>query len=60
MWGTQSEQLQQELPHVEKEICIQIQRLDEKAQIPTKEQSLQRNTTATALKIYVSQPTAEF
>jgi len=36
VWGTQSEQLQQELPQLEKEICIRIQRLDEKAQIPTK------------------------
>ena len=36
MWGTDSEQLQQELPHVEKEMSIRIQRLDEKAGIQTK------------------------
>ena len=36
VWGTDSEQLQQELPHMEKEIGIRIQRLDEKARIPTK------------------------
>jgi len=35
-WGTDSEQLQQELPHMEKEIGIRIERLDEKAGIPTK------------------------
>jgi len=33
VWETHSEQLQQELPQPEKETCIQIQRLDEKAQI---------------------------
>ena len=36
MWGTYSEQLQRELPQLEKKTCIQIQRLDEKARIPTK------------------------
>jgi len=36
VWGTDSEQLQQELPHVEKEMGIRIQRLDERARIPTK------------------------
>jgi len=36
VWGTDSERLQQELPHREKEIGIRIQRLDEKARIPTK------------------------
>ena len=35
LWGTDSEQLQQELPHVEKEMGIRIQKLDEKAQIST-------------------------
>jgi len=36
VWGTDSEQLQQELPHVEKEMSIRIQRLNEKAAIQTK------------------------
>ena len=36
MWVTDSEQLQEELPQLEKEMSIQIQRLDEKARIPTK------------------------
>ena len=36
VWGTDSEQLQQELPHVEKEMGIRIQMLDEKARIRTK------------------------
>jgi len=36
VWGTHSEQLQQELPQLEKEMCIRIQRLDEKARIATK------------------------
>ena len=36
VWGTHSEQPQQELPQLEKEMRIQIQRLDEKARIPTK------------------------
>ena len=36
MWGTDSELFQQELPEVEKEIGIRVQRLDEKGQIPTK------------------------
>jgi len=31
VWGTHSEQLQQELPQLEKEMCIRIQRLDEKS-----------------------------
>ena len=36
VWGTDSEQLQQELPCMEKEMGIRIQRLDGKARIPTK------------------------
>jgi len=36
VWWTYSEQLQQELPQLEKEMCIRIERLDEKARIPTK------------------------
>ena len=35
-WETDSQQLQQELPHMEKEIGIRIERLDEKGRIPTK------------------------
>ena len=34
--GTDSQQLKQQLPHVEKEMSIWIKRLDEKAPIPTK------------------------
>ena len=40
VWGTQSEQLQQELPQLEKEIRIQIQKLDARARIPTKGSTL--------------------
>ena len=36
MWGIDSEQLQQELPQLEKEMGIRIQRLDKKARITTK------------------------
>jgi len=36
VWGTHSEQLQLELPQLEKKMHIRIQRLDEKARIPTK------------------------
>jgi len=36
VWGTNSEQLHQEWPQLEKEMRIRIQRLDEKARIPTK------------------------
>ena len=36
VWGPDSEQLQQELSHIEKEMGIRIQKLDGKARIPTK------------------------
>ena len=36
VWGTRSERLQPELPQLEKEMLIQIQRLDKKARTPTK------------------------
>jgi len=41
-------------------MCIGFQRLDEKPESLPKDQSLQQDTTSTASKIYLSQPTAEY